>query len=180
MNIRLAKIEDAQAILDIYRPYVLNTNITFEYEVPSIDEFKSRIEQTLKKYPYLVAVEKNKIVGYAYAGSYKNRAAYDWGCELSIYVDENYHHQGIGKKLYDKLIQLLKEMNYQILYACITYPNDKSIAFHKQYGFKQIAYFEKCGYKFNQWADMVWLEKRIADAGDVKKIKNINEVKVSL
>ena len=176
MEVRLARIEDAKEILEIYSPYILNTNITFEYEIPSLEEFQQRMHKIMERYPYYVAVEDNKIIGYAYASTYKERKAYDWCCELSIYVNDQLHHRGVGKELYHALLMTLKQMNYQLVYACISYPNDKSVAFHQTFGFKKIAYFEKCGYKFNQWHDMIWMEKRIGDSEKVCPIKTINDI----
>ena len=103
LQIRVATKEDAEALLAIYAPYVEKTAITFEYEVPSIEEFRCRIQETLKKYPYLVAEKNGKIVGYAYAGAFHARPAYDWAVETSIYVSELQKGEGIGKALYKAL-----------------------------------------------------------------------------
>lgn len=174
MKIRLVRLEDAKALLEIYKPYVLETTITFEYVVPMLAEFENRIKKTIQEFPYYVALENDKIIGYAYAGRYKERRAYDWGCELSIYLDASYHSQGVGKALYTKLLDQLKAMHYQVVYACITYPNEKSIRFHERFGFKQIAYFEACGYKFDQWCDMIWMEKRIGNRHHVLPIEKLD------
>ena len=101
ITIRTATSQDAKALLDIYAPYIQNTAITFEYEVPSLQEFTDRITQTLQKYPYIVAVSDNKIVGYAYAGAFGKRTAYTWTAEVSIYIAQNFRKMGIGKKLYE-------------------------------------------------------------------------------
>ena len=167
MEIRIARCEDAKYIQKIYEPYVKKTAITFEYEVPTVAEMQNRIEKTLKKYPYLEAIIDHQIVGYAYASAYSSRKAYDWSCELSIYIDENYHHQGIASALYKNLFEILKVMNIQTVYACITYPNVKSEAFHKKFGFERNAFFKKSGYKFKQWQDMIWMEKSIGNYGNV-------------
>ena len=100
INIRVATVEDAQQILQIYAPYIEKTAITFEYEVPALEEFRGRIQHTLKKYPYLVAEEAGEILGYAYTGPFKERAAYDWAVETTIYVKEDKKQRGIGKLLY--------------------------------------------------------------------------------
>ena len=170
MEIRVVKIEDAKAIRDIYAPYVLNTTITFEYEVPTIEEMENRIKKTIEHYPYLVAVINDKVVGYAYASTFKGRRAYDWACELSIYVDMNVRGQGVGKCLYNELFQYLNLMNMKGLYACLGYPNEASEKFHQSFGFKTIGHFQKCGYKFNQWIDMIWMEKHIGDFDQVNDI----------
>lgn len=170
MKIRVANVDDAKDIQRIYSHYVEKTCITFEYEIPSVQEMASRIEKTLQKYPYLVAEINGQVVGYAYAGVMRVRKAYEWCCELSIYIDEEYQHQGIAKKLYQILISLLKAMNMQTLYACITYPNEKSVHFHEVFGFQQNAWFHKCGYKFGKWLDVIWMEKSIGDYGDVEAL----------
>ena len=121
MEVRLATPQDAEELLEIYRYYVEHTAITFEYETPSITEFRQRIKQTLKRYPYLAAVDGHgKIVGYAYASSFKNRAAYDWSVETTIYVDKDVKRQGIGKKLYEALEEILRKQHVINLDACKT------------------------------------------------------------
>ena len=161
MKIRIAKIDDAKDLLHIYEYYVTNTSITFEYDVPTIEEFKNRIETTLKRYPYIVAEENGKIHGYAYAGAFKSRRAYDWSVETSIYVQYGNSSKGVGTLLYNELERLLKLQNIINVNACITYPNEKSQEFHKKFGYNTVAHFTKCGYKFNKWHDMIWMEKFI-------------------
>ena len=171
MEIRFANIEDTKDILNIYSHYVLNTAISFEYDVPKVDEFKERIRKTLENYPYYVATLDNKIVGYAYAGAFVGREAYRYSAELTVYVDKDYKKQGIGKLLYQKLEEDLKQKGIRNLYACIGVPVDKadeyldfnSVEFHKHLGFKQVGEFHKCGYKFDRWYNMVWLEKIIGE-----------------
>ena len=107
MNIRIAKPEDAKKLVDIYKYYVEETSVTFEYDIPSIEEFTKRIEKTLKKYPYLVAEKNNKIYGYAYAGAFKGRRAYDWSVETSIYVKAGISNHGVGTLLYKELERYL-------------------------------------------------------------------------
>lgn len=168
INIRVATAQDAGALLQIYAPYVETTAITFEYEVPSVKEFEDRIQNTLKKYPYLVAESNGEILGYAYAGAFKSREAYDWAVETSIYVKMNRKGMRIGSKLYDALETSLKKQGILNLNACIAYPEVEdeyltrgSISFHEKLGYDFIGRFHKCGYKFNRWYDMVWMEKHI-------------------
>lgn len=170
INIRVASINDAQDLLKIYSPYVEKTSITFEYEVPSLEEFQNRIKTTLEKYPYLVAESEGKIVGYAYAGPFKTRAAYGWDVEVSVYVDKNFHGNGCGRLLYEKLESFLKKMNITNMNACITYSEVEdeylthgSPNFHKKMGFSLVGKFNQCGYKFNRWYDMIWMEKMIGE-----------------
>lgn len=128
--VRSAKIEDAQCILNIYSYYVKNTAITFEYDVPALLEFQRRMKETMKKYPYLVIERDGIIQGYAYAGVFKGRAAYDWSCELTIYIDCKARKCGLGRKLYDALEAELRDMGILNLYACIAYPIVEKEALH--------------------------------------------------
>lgn len=169
INIRTATPDDAEAILTIYAPYIEDTAITFEYVVPSLKEFRERITQTLKKYPYLVATDENgTILGYAYASRFRTRKAYDWCAEVSIYIRQNVHGQGIGKALYAELEERLNNMGILNAIACITWkdtPNEyvthDSPNFHLHLGYKRCALFHKCGFKFGQWFDMIYMEKML-------------------
>ena len=173
LQIRVATKEDAEALLAIYAPYVEKTAITFEYEVPSIEEFRCRIQETLKKYPYLVAEKNGKIVGYAYAGAFHVRPAYDWAVETSIYVSELQKGEGIGKALYKALEEQLSRLHILNLNACIAYPetedehlNKDSVRFHTHLGYRMVGEFYQCGYKFDRWYNMVWMEKHLASHPD--------------
>lgn len=174
--IRTATLDDANVLLDIYRPYVEKTAITFEYDVPTVEEFRSRIEKTLKKYPYLVTEVNGKVAGYVYAGAFKGRAAYDWAVETSVYVKENMRKMGIGKLLYAQIEKILKKQNIVNLYACIAYAEvedeyltNASVRFHKHMGYEWIGEFHKCGYKFNRWYDMIWMEKTLGSHNSAPK-----------
>ena len=173
MEIRFAKPSDTRSLLDIYAPYVENTAITFEYEVPTIEDFAIRIEKTLEKYPYLVAEEDGVVVGYAYASTYYARAAYDWAVELSVYVSQDARGQGVGSKLYDALEEMLEQMGYIHFLACISLPNEASLALHRKRGYQQVAHFPKIGYKFECWHDIVWLQKSLDK--EAKSIKFLKE-----
>jgi len=161
--VRRATQADAAALLSIYAPYVRETSVTFEYDVPTEAEFAERIGQIGQKYPYLAAVCGDEIVGYAYAAAFKTRAAYAWAVETTIYVHENWRGMGVGSRLYAALEECLRRQNITNMNACITYPNPGSIAFHEQMGFKTVAHFSKCGFKLGRWHDMVWMEKHIAE-----------------
>lgn len=163
ITIRIARESDTDELLAIYAPYVKETAITFEYTVPTHEEFRDRIRKTLAKYPYLVAVQDAEILGYAYASEFKNRAAYDWAVETTIYVKQDSRKSGVGKKLYQALEEVLKQQHICNLYACIAYPNPGSIGFHERLGYQTIGHFSKCGYKFETWYDMIWMEKMIAE-----------------
>ncbi len=171
LQIRIATPLDAKEILDIYAPYILQTAITFEYEVPTLEAFTRRIEQTLVKYPYLVAEQNGKIVGYAYAGPLHERTAYDWAVETSIYVNMNAKGQGIGKRLYAALEVALCRQHIVCENACIAYPDQEndayltkdSVDFHTHLGYTMVGEFHQCAYKFDRWYNMVWMEKSLCE-----------------
>ena len=164
ITIRDARIEDGKELLAIYKPYVEKTAITFEYEVPTEEEFENRVAKTLEKYPYLVALdEREQIIGYTYASAFKGRKAYDWSVETSIYIAEGRHGEGLGKQLYQKLEAILKEMGICNMCACIAYPNPESECFHEKLGYKTVAHFHKSGFKMGKWYDMIWMEKFIGE-----------------
>lgn len=175
LTIERVNTKDTKELLEIYAPYVENTAVSFEYAVPSIEEFKGRIEQISSKFPYIKAVEDGKIVGYAYANSFKGRKAYDWSVETTIYVKPDCRQSGIGRKLYEQLERSLKGMGILNMNACIACPakesfhlNDDSIRFHTAMGFLEVGKFHDSGYKFNEWFDMIWMEKIIGEH-DVKQ-----------
>ncbi len=159
MIIRNASPADAPQLLHIYAPYVENTSVTFEYEVPSMETFAERIRHTLEKYPYLAAEEDGILLGYTYASAFKDRAAYDWSVETSIYIRDDLGHKGIGTALYRALEKVLSMQNICNLCACIAYPNPASISFHEKFGYKTVAHFHSSGFKQNAWSDMIWMEK---------------------
>lgn len=170
-QIRIATPYDAKEILDIYAPYILDTAITFEYEVPALEEFRERIEHTLVKYPYLVAEKNGQIVGYAYAGPLHERVAYDWAVETSIYVKMDARGHGIGKKLYAALEEALRRQHIVCVNACIAYPDQEndaylttdSIEFHTHLEYNMVGEFHQCAYKFDRWYNMVWMEKSLCE-----------------
>ena len=161
MKIRIVSPEDAPALLEIYAPYVRETAVSFEHEVPSLAEFKDRILHTLKDYPYLAAEEDGRLLGYTYASRFKSRAAYDWSVETTIYVRRDERHRGTGSALYRSLEDCLRRQNVCNLCACIAYPNPDSIAFHKAFGYVEAAHFHQSGYKLGAWQDMIWMERTL-------------------
>ena len=168
LTIRPAVPADAPVLLAIYAPYVRETAITFEYEVPSEEEFAGRIRAVRARYPYLVAESDGEAVGYAYAGPFKDRAAYDWAVESTVYVRHDRKRQGIGRALYAALEDALRAMGILNFYACIAVPETAdeyltadSVAFHERLGFQTVGRFENCGCKFGRWYHMVWMEKRL-------------------
>ena len=229
IKLRLATPQDVEALLEIYAPYVKQTAISFEYDVPSAAEFAERIEQTLQRYPYLLAyasdeatfanderdenfkisagaagaeseilpadearncasgaakqnganliasvkqsgvnLKSGQILGYAYASAFKERAAYDWSTESSVYVSQNAHAFGIGRLLYEALERTLRAQNIANMNACIAcgddeYLNDASVRFHERMGFRFVGRFQHCAYKFGRWYDMAWMQKPIGE-----------------
>ena len=170
-TIRLATVEDAEAMLDVYRPYVERTAVSFELDPPDVAEFENRIAHTLERYPWLVLECGGVIVGYAYAGPLKSRAAYSHSVEVSIYLCEDARGQGLGRWLYDSLEALLRELGVMNLYACITYSDDEhdpyltrdSVFFHEHVGYTRVGAFHNCGRKFDRWYSVVWMEKILHD-----------------
>ncbi|HFI0062776.1 TPA: N-acetyltransferase family protein [Streptococcus suis] len=161
VEIRNAQFEDAENLVAIYAPYVEKTAITFETQVPTVEDFENRIKKTMKKFPYLVAIEEGQLVGYAYASTYYARAAYDWTVELSVYVQKEARGKGVGTLLYTALEEELTARGFKNFLACIALPNPASIALHEKRGYEQVAHFKKVGYKFGTWHDIVWLQKSL-------------------
>ncbi|WP_298463363.1 GNAT family N-acetyltransferase [uncultured Mitsuokella sp.] len=170
IEIRVATPDDAEALLAVYAPYVTDTAISFECEVPTIEEFRRRIAHTLQRYPYLVALRDGAIAGYAYAGPFVGRAAYDWSVETSIYVARHARRAGLGRALYTALENILREMGVLNLNACIGYPKKEdeylttnSVDYHRHLGYAWVGRFHDSGCKFGRWYDMVWMEKIIGN-----------------
>lgn len=172
-SIRVATPDDAGALLAIYTPYVTNTAISFECEAPGLSEFQKRIENTLKRYPYLLAERDGEILGYAYTGPFIGRAAYAWAAETTIYLKEEKKKMGIGRALYEALEKVSRAQNILNLNACIGYPEAEdeyltgnSVQFHGHMGYRMVGEFHKCGYKFGRWYNMVWMEKILGVHGE--------------
>lgn len=161
ITLRKATLSDGEALAKIYKYYVENTAITFEYVAPDAEEFSSRIAHKTEKYPFIVAEEDGHPVGYAYASEYRERAAYAWDVELSVYVDIAHQGKGIGPRLYSALERLLAIQNVANTYACITDPNPHSVTMHEAMGFKYIGRFHRAGFKMGQWHDVLWFEKQL-------------------
>ncbi len=170
LTIREAMPADVPALLDIYAYYVNHTAVTFEYDVPGEEEFTDRMLNFKKRYPYIVAELDGVIVGYSYAHAFVARAAYDWSCEMTIYLHKDYRGRGLGKLLYAEMERLLGRMGMINLYSCIAIPRGEdphlrpdSELFHERLGYKRVGLFERCGYKFDRWYDMIWMEKLISE-----------------
>ena len=168
LKIRDAQLEDAERLLEIYSYYVLNTAVSFEYDVPSLEEFKERIKNTKKKYPYLVCEKAGKIIGYVYASAYSSRESYSWTVSTSIYVDKNYRRLGVGSLLYKELELRLKEIGIINLLAGTAftekedeYLTQDSPKFHLSQGYCEVAHMKGVGKKFERWYDLKWFQKKI-------------------
>lgn len=168
IKIRLVQPGDAPALVAIYAPYVLHTAVTFEYEVPTAEEFAGRIRKVLTRFPYLVAEVAGEIAGYAYAAPYGERKAFDWTVETSIYIKEDKKGLGLGRMLYSALEDILKQQNVLNLIARIAYPEPEdeyltvdSVRFHEHLGYALVGTAHRCGYKFDHWYHMVWMEKHL-------------------
>ena len=165
-TIRLATPADAKGILDIYTPYIENTSITFEIETPSIPEFETRIQTYLQHWPWLVCEIDGVIAGYAYGSRYRERIAYQWCIECSVYIHDNYLKAGVASALYSTLFEIFKKQGYYTVYAVINLPNDRSVAFHEKMGFTHFADFKNVGYKLGKWKTVGWWQLILRDYND--------------
>ena len=169
--IRDATENDIEAMLNVYAPYVENTAVSFEYDVPAIDEFKSRFEKITKKYPYIIAEDtKGNVLGYAYYNEFKAREAYRYSVETTIYLNKEACGKGFGRRLYEELERIAKAQNITNMNACIAtcrtedeYLTNRSYYFHEKMGYKLVGTFHNSGYKFDKWYDMVWMEKSVGE-----------------
>lgn len=167
--IRPVTEKDAATLVEIYAPYVEKTSVTYEYEVPSVEEFCGRIENTTKKYPYLAAEEDGVVLGYAYASAFHPRAAFRWTAEVTVYLKKEAHGRGIGRMLYEALEEKLKKQNVQTVIALIADPNPESVAFHEKMGYRTAGRLTDCAYKLEQWRGMFYLEKFLGNHGGEPK-----------
>ena len=191
MSIRFATEQDIPAILSIYGPYVENTAISFEYSVPSLEEFTQRFRKYTLRFPWLVWEENGAVLGYAYGSAPFERAAYGWCAAASVYLAPKAHRKGIGTMLYKALEQLLTLQGYRKLYALVTTANPASVQFHLAMGYRHLVEFQACGFKFGRWYGVTWLEKDLNPVDltmappktvedIVKNVKNLQEFLDSL
>lgn len=162
-KIRQVQLNDAEQILKVYEPFITDTCISFEYVVPSVEEFAQRIAGISSEYPYIVLEEDGEILGYAYAHRYLERVAYSWDVEVTIYLAPKVQGKGLGVILYDALEKLLALQNIKNLYSCITGDNVHSIEMHRSMGYEFIGTFPKAGFKHDRWLDVVWMAKAIGE-----------------
>ena len=166
MTLRIATPNDARAIADIYAPVVRDTTISFELEPPTVDEMRTRISGTLERLPWLVCLDSDGAVnGYAYASKHRERAAYQWAVDTTVYVRADFRGQGVGKKIYAALLTELTQLGYFQAFAGIALPNAGSIALHESSGFTALGVYRNVGWKLGAWHDVGWWQKNLRPPG---------------
>lgn len=158
--IREATVQDAEAILAIYTPYVLETPISFEEEPPSLQELRRRMQSG---YPWFVATHEDEVIGYAYGSQHRARPAYRWSVEVTVYTTPKSHRTGVGRQLYTALFQRLAELGFCTAFAGVTLPNEASVGFHEAMGFQSIGVFRNIGFKLGRWHDVAWFQRPLRD-----------------
>lgn len=162
-DIRLAVPADGPALADIYRPAVADNATSFELDPPDGAEMARRAAQCMKRTPWLVYERDGRVLGYAYAGTHRERAAYQWSVEVSAYVHHDFHKQGIARALYASLFAALAVQGFRNAYAGVTLPNDASVKLHTAVGFTPVGVYRGIGYKFGAWHDVAWFERALAE-----------------
>jgi L-amino acid N-acyltransferase YncA len=162
VQVRDASAADAEACAAIYAPYVTDSAITFEIDPPGPDEMASRIAQAQSTHAWLVAEDEGRVVGYAYGGPMKPRAAYRWSCEVSVYLEPGRRRTGAGRALYEALFTRLTERGYRTAVAGMTLPNPASEGLHKSLGFEAIGTYRNIGWKLDNWHDVAWVQRPLA------------------
>ena len=163
IRLRWAALDDAPAILAIYAPYIERTSITFETEVPSLEEFRGRMRDIMELYPYLIVEADGAVVGYAYAHRIGERAAYAWDAELSVYLDGAWTGRGLGSRCSRAVLELLALQGVRNVFSLITVPNPASIGLHESLGFRHMGLQDRAGFKLGAWHGVEWMQKPIGD-----------------
>lgn len=161
MAIRHVTPVDADAIRAIYAPLVRDTAITFELEVPTVSEIQRRIAGVVPRAPWLVLERDGHLVAYAYGHTWRERPAYRWTIETSIYVDDRWRGRGIGRELYADLLDRLRRQGFALAIGGVTLPNAPSVALHERLGFHQVGVHTGCGFKLGRWWDVMFLQKEL-------------------
>jgi len=175
--IRMANQDDAEAILKIYEPYILNTVITFEYDKVPIPVFKERMNKVMSQFPWLVCFIDGMLVGYAYCSAHLERAAFAWDCECSVYIAEEFKRKGIASALYDSMFSLISKQGYYNIYALICVPNESSVSLHLKHGFTNIGTYNNTAFKLGEWRNLLIMEKRLQIfQGEPKQIIPIHKL----
>ncbi len=167
MQIRHADpVQDAAACLEIYRPFVTDSAVSFDIVPPTVEEFSAKIAHLSETHAFLVADDAGRVAGYAYSAPYRERAAYRWSGEVSVYVHPDYRGRGVGRALYDALLALMRRQGMRVAIAGITQPNPASMALHHSCGFRTVGVFERIGYKADAWRDVAFLALDLAPDAD--------------
>ena len=170
--VRDATPDDAAACAAVYAPYVTETAISFEDVPPSAEEMARRIAAAQQRHAWLVLEDDGAVVGYAYAGPYKERAAYRWSCEVSVYLAPGRGRSGGGRLLYEALFDRLVERGYRTAVAGMTQPNEASGAFHRALGFEPVGTWREIGWKHGRWRDVTWVQRSLtADDGPPAELR---------
>ncbi|MFC4436237.1 MULTISPECIES: GNAT family N-acetyltransferase [Natrialbaceae] len=162
-SIRVASSDDAAAVRDIYAPFCESSAVTFEETPTTTSEMADRISSTLEEHPWLVCEIDGEVAGYAYAGPLRKRRAYQWVVELSVYVADSARRSGVGEALYESLFAVLERQGIRDAYAVTTLPNPATVGFHERLGFERLVDFPAMGYVENDWQDVAWWRRRIAE-----------------
>lgn len=166
LTIRLAEARDAAAIAAIYAPYCLETPVSFEEAAPSPDEMAARLARVTRQYPWLVLDRHGELLGYAYGGTHRERAAYRWSVEVTVYVARGAQRQGVGRALYTALFAVLAAQGYYRAFGGITLPNPGSVGLHEAMGFRPVGVYHAIGHKFGRWHDVGWYERELRPLDD--------------
>lgn len=164
--VRDATGRDAAACAAIYRPYVTDTAITFEVEPPSPQDMAGRIADAQRMHAWLVLEDGGRVVGYAYGGPFKARAAYQWSCEVSVYLEMGRRRTGGGRALYTALLARLAGRGYRTAVAGMTLPNEASVGLHRAMGFVPVGTYRRIGWKRGAWHDVAWTQREIVAGSD--------------
>jgi len=164
--VRPASARDAAACIAIYSPYVQNTAISWESEVPSVDEMASRIASAQKAHEWLVLERDDQVIGFAYAHTLYRLPSYTWSVETGIYISSDHHRAGCGRKLYTQVLRRLTERGYRRAFAGITQPNEASNIFHRSFGFREAGLYRRVEWKHNSWHDVAWMQLDLLGPGD--------------
>lgn len=156
VTIRLATLDDAEVIRDIYATFIESSFATFDTVQPTTESFRAKLEKVQRFYPWYVAEIGEQVVGYAYANEHHERPAYRWSVTASVYISEDHQRQGLGRRFYERLLPTLKRQGFRMVHAGITMPNEGSVKLHEAMGFHRVAMFPKAGYKFDSWRDVGW------------------------
>ena len=182
MTIRLARPHDAEGIQSIYAPYVADTAISFETEVPSVEQMGQRVAAVMARYPWLVVDQDGTVAGYAYASRHRDRRAYDWSVDVSAYVGAAHHRRGLGRGLYTALLELVRIQGFHTSYAGITLPNPASVGLHEAMGFMPVGVYQQVGWKQGVWHDVGWWERPLAapdaPAHEIRPLGDLTESEV--